>query len=307
MPMTDHRHPPDVPESRPPAEAPDRPQPHMVSAANGPPRANSTFRILYSFRWPLAVVLLGAMALVAYIWTLETTREVFEETRDRVADTGRQLGEVAGKFISGDITERFLASLPEITSTGSGNLELATVTVTETFSRADEKRILWDLLSLGETFTEIKVPVTYRYHVRLDDEWQIRVADQVCIVHAPTLQPSLPPAIHTDQLQKRAESGWLRFNVTEQMARLEQSMTGTLNRYAADPRHLQLVREEGRKTIARFVRLWLFQEDQWRDDRVRWIVVLFPEEGEAPREVWHPTIWLREEAAFPGREVERRQ
>jgi hypothetical protein len=253
--------------------------------------------MFHQFRWPLVVVLLGAMILVAYIWTVESTRQVIEGTRDQVVAAGEKLGEVAEKFMTGDITHRFLASLPEITSTGSGNLELATVTVTETFSRADEKRIFWDMLSLGETFTEIKVPVTYRYHVRLDDGWEVRVSGPLCIVHAPALHPSLPPAIHTDQLQKRSESGWLRFNATEQMSALEQSITATLNRYAEDPRHLQLVREECRKTIARFVRLWLFQEDHWRDDRVRWIVVLFPDERDDPREVWHPTIWLREDGS----------
>ncbi|MBN2432808.1 MAG: hypothetical protein JXQ27_15135 [Acidobacteria bacterium] len=301
--MNDERHNASVPTSRTPAERPDtRDRPSLAEKTG---RGSSSLKILYPFRWPLAMVLLGAMALLAYIWTVETTRDVLESTRDRVADAGRQLGEAAGKFMTGDITERFLASLPEIASTGSGNLELATVTVTEAFSRADEKRILWDLLSLGETFTEIKVPVTYRYHVRLDDEWQIRVRDQLCIVQAPPLRPSLPPAIHTDQLQKRAESGWLRFNVAEQMVQLEQSMTGTLNRYAADPRHLQLVREECRKTIARFVRLWLFQEDHWRDDRVRWIVVLFPEERQEPHEVWHPTIWLREAPEVSRREEGR--
>jgi len=118
--------------------------------------------------------------------------------------------------------------------------------------------------SLGETVTEIRAGVTYRYYVSFNDPWDIDVSDHTCMVKAPALRPSLPPAIHTDTMEKRIERGWFRFDAERQMADLEKAITPTLVEYASDPRHLNLVRETARKTVAEFVRRWLLKEDHWR-------------------------------------------
>ena len=72
--------------------------------------------------------------------------------------------------------------------------------------------------------------------------------------------PSLPPAIHTDQLTTLAVRGWARGSTAGLLAELQQSLTPTLNQYAGDDRHLKLVRPQCRASVAEFVRLWLERE-----------------------------------------------
>jgi len=249
--------------------------------------------LIVKLRWPVTIVVLALIVLLGLRWTLRGTGEVLDDAGDAVRAVGEQLASIGERFQTGTITRTFVTSIPEIHGTGLGNLELATVEVEEILSEADERRILWDRFSLGETVSEIRVPVTYRYHLRLADAWEIEVSDQTCIVHAPRIRASQPPAIHTDRMSKRSESDWLRFNADQQLEELERSLTPTLEEYAEDERHLNLVREQCRRTVAEFVRSWLLMEDHWRDDRFRSIVVFFEDEEtiEAPP-LLRPTLEL---------------
>ena len=184
----------------------------------------------------------------------------------------------AAKFRQQNITETFISALPTLARTPGGVLELATATATETLSRTDERTLAWDMIYLGKTVSEISVPVTYRFHVNLRDPWKLDVSGNTCVVLAPAIRPSLPPAIHTDQMKKRSEGGWARFDAREQMVELEKSLTPRLTRHAGDPRRLALVREECRKTVAEFVRDWLLREDHWRAGRFTSITVVFADE-----------------------------
>jgi hypothetical protein len=189
---------------------------------------------------------------------------------------------LAAKFRQAHITETFTSALPKLARTPGGNLELATATATETLTRTDERTVAWDMIYLGKTVSEISVPVTYRFHLQLRDPWKLDVVGTTCVVRAPAIRPSLPPAIHTDGMQKRSEAGWARFDAREQMAELERTLTPRLTRHAADPRRLALVREECRKTVAEFVRDWLLREDHWRKDRFTAIQVIFADEPSEP-------------------------
>ncbi len=246
--------------------------------------------LLISYRWPLVLVVLAAAGLLVY---LETLRRV-DRVGDALGSGLDRVEEVARGFLSGNITESFVSSIPEIDSAGSGNLELATVRATETFTQSDERRVLWDVVSLGVTVTEVKVPVTYRYHLRLDDPWRLEVSDDTCTVWAPAIRATQPPAIHTEGMEKRVDESWLRFDGADQLAALEKSITPRLRVYAQDPRHVALVRDESRRTVAEFVRTWLLMQDQWRSDRLRTITVNFPDEG-LGRERLEPTIRLEKE------------
>lgn len=200
---------------------------------------------------------------------------------------------IAAKFRQAHITETFTSALPKLARTPGGNLELATSTSTETVTRTDERTIAWDIIYLGKTVSEISVPVTYRFHLQLRDTWKLDVTGSTCIVRAPAIRPSLPPAIHTEGMQKRSEAGWARFDAREQMAELERSLTPRLARTAADPRRLGLVREECRKTVAEFVRDWFVREDHWRRDRFTAIRVIFADEPEQKSELAPPVLLLK--------------
>ena len=218
------------------------------------------------------VVIIAALALFAYLRTMRGIKS----TVDKVIST---TPEIARNFLTGNITHTFRESIPRITSTRGDILELAVYRCDETFKRTDEKWTGWGWVYLGTTVAEIRVPVSFRYHLRLSDTWRLAARGQTCIVLAPPIRPSLPPAIHTAEMERRAESGWARFDKNEQLEVLERSMTPSLEQRAGDTAHLQLVREACRHSVAEFVKKWLMREGEWKSDHFTSIVVVFPDEA----------------------------
>jgi len=63
-------------------------------------------------------------------------------------------------------------------------------------------RILHYMNIPGATTTVIiTVPVVYRYYVPLREQWDIEVTDNTCLIVAPELRPTLPPAIQSESMQ----------------------------------------------------------------------------------------------------------
>ena len=235
-------------------------------------------------RWPVAAVLVaGLLALVA--WRLIAGLErAGRAAANLPLAAAERLGALARDLLTGNVTESFLAAIPTVAPHAGGNLEVAVAESVESLTRSDERRAFWDLVDLGTTTVEIRVPVTYRYHVRLDGEWTVEIEDGFCRVLAPDLRPSLPPAIHTDRIERRVAESWLRFDAAEQLAVLERQLTPRLSVLAADPRHMALVRESSRQAVARFVRAWLLTNGAWGPERVRAIQVRFADERQAALE-----------------------
>lgn len=236
----------------------------------------------------MVVVVLAALV---YLGSWQACRAL-RETQKAAANAVESLTGIADRFTTGTITTTFTAAIPHLVSDGGTRLEVAAFEAVETFTRSDERRALFDTVYLGTTVTEIKVPVTYRYHLRLDEAWRLEVWDHACIVHAPPIRPTLPPAIHTDGLRKRSERGWLRFNEDEQMDELERNITELLERRASDPDNIDLVRETCRRRVAEFVRNWLLVEDHWRRDRFRAVTVIFADEKVDRPSSLPPTLFL---------------
>lgn len=200
----------------------------------------------------LAAVAIAAMVLFAYLASLWAAQRSLARAT-----------EVAQNFNRTTVTEQFLSSLPTVTAAeGSGRLEVASAETTETFRRVETHRTLWDMITLGETLTEIRVPVIYRYHLELDDPWEVEIVDNICFVKAPKIKPSQPPAIQTKGIEKRIETEWLSFGAEQQMDRLERNLTPALERLAGDARQIDLVRTKARSVVAEFVRRWLLASQQ---------------------------------------------
>jgi len=185
----------------------------------------------------------------------------------------------AAKFKTGTITETFRAEIPVFEAAGIGRLDVGTANATETFSRSDTRKIGRDWLYMGTTVSTIHVPVTYRYHIDLGGKWDVSVADRTCRVCAPALEPSLPVAIRTEGMMKESTAGWSRFDSSQQLDALERTITPKLNEYARTPERVALAREQARLTVAKFIRAWLLREDQWRDDKITSVVVVFADEN----------------------------
>ncbi len=243
-------------------------------------------------RWPLVVLLLIVLASLTAIQVGRSVREGGRAAGEAVREIGRGAVDIAESFSSGTITTTFVSAIPSFAPDTGARLELASFEAVEILTRTDERRIAWDLIPLGTTTAEIRVPVTYRYHLRLDEPWRLEVEGQRCIVHAPEIRPTLPPAYDSARLERRAESGWLRFDEDEQLEELERGLTAALSERAADAAHLELVRERCRRTVAEFVRSWLLIEDHWRSDRFTTVTVVFADEVAGEPSLLPPTVEL---------------
>jgi len=257
-----------------------------------PEQRPAWLEVLRAMRWPAVVLALG---LAGYLGIHEMTRMVSDGGRaatEAVHELGKSAVDIAAAFRTGTITTTFVSAIPTFAPDSGARLELEAFEAVETLRSTDELRVGWDLLSLGTTVTEIRVPVTYRYHLRLDEPWRLEVEGQSCVVHAPRIRPTLPPAIDTGGMEKFSASGWLRFNEDEQMDELERGITAALSERAADPAHLELVRERCRLEVAEFVRSWLLIEDHWRFDRFRSVTVIFADEASSEPSSISPTLVL---------------
>ena len=186
-------------------------------------------------------------------------------------------------FTADNLTDRFISAIPELTQ--ELNLELATAISTETFTKQSDLTTCWGLVDLGTSIVQIQVPVTYRYHLCLRDQWHLELQHQRLTVHAPGIRPSLPPAIHTDQMQCLTVRGWGRGSTSGLLTKLQQSLTPTLNQCAGDSRHLALVRPQCRASVTEFVQLWLEREGQ--AGRITDIRVVFRDETQ--KQLTHPS------------------
>ncbi len=263
-----------------------------MTEIHGEPHSSPLLDTIRALRWPAVVIVLGLLGYLVVHQIAQTAREGGRAATDIVREIGSGVVDIAEKFQSGSITTTFIAAIPGFTPDTGVKLELASFQATEILRTTDERWVAWDLIPLGTTVTEIRVPVTYRYHLRLDEEWRLEVEGQSCVVHAPRIRPTLPPAIDTGGMEKFSDSGWLRFNEAEQMDGLERSLTGVLSERASDPMHLEMVRERCRLEVAEFVRSWLLTEDHWRKDRFRSVTVIFADESERRATTLHPTLVL---------------
>jgi len=265
------------------------------SANDHAKRSKDRLEVVRVMRWPLVILVLGMLAYLIAHQVGRTAREGGRAATEVVRELGESATDIAAAFKSGTITKTFVSSIPTFTSDGGSRLEVAAFEAVEIFRSTDELRIGWDLIPLGTTVTEIRVPVTYRYHLGFDEAWLLEVEDQSCVVHAPQIRPTLPPAIDTGRMEKHSERGWLRFNEDEQMEELERSITMVTSERAADSRHIGLVRERCRIEVAEFVRSWLLMEDHWREDRFRSVTVIFADEMPSEDAPHPPTLILDHE------------
>ena len=176
------------------------------------------------------------------------------------------------------INKQLISTMPVFRAITGGNLEVGTGEATEEFKKSDKRYAAFGWIYLGETTSEIKVPVTYRYHLALAGNWRLSQAGNVCVVTVPKLAPSLPVAFDSARMEKYSGNGWSRFDKTDQLAQLEKEITPTLEEYAKDEQRVDAARQKFRPIVANFVREWLLKEDQWRADRFTSVIVIFEDE-----------------------------
>jgi hypothetical protein len=104
----------------------------------------------------VVVIAIAAFAYHAYVKTGHGIK-LFVET----------IPDAAEKFKTGTITRTFVEHIPEFSPTHGDVLELTTSRSDEDFTRSDSRSIAWNMIYLGTTVSTIRVPATFRYHLRL--------------------------------------------------------------------------------------------------------------------------------------------
>ena len=232
---------------------------HSTSTETQATNANAESPLV-AFRWPLALIIVCLLIIAAAFCGLK----YFMPHLPPLSITR--------------INKTFISELPVFKAIVGGNLEVGTGEATEVFKKSDARYTGFGWIYLGETTSEIRVPVTYRYHVALAGNWRLDQAGKVCVVTVPKLEPTLPVAFDSSKMEKDAGSGWSRFDKGEQLDRLEKDITPTLAQYAGDEKHMDAARQKFRPVVADFVRAWLLKEDEWRSDRFTSVIVVFEDE-----------------------------
>ena len=161
--------------------------------------------------------------------------------------------------------------------TPGGKLEVSELRQLESFEVSRDHEVLG--VPMGSTFSRVRVPAHYRYHVDLAPEWRVQVLpDGGVRVIAPRVQASLPVAIDTAQIQTESRGLWSLFTGPAQVQALEKSITAQLARKAVTAPMLDRQREAARKTVAEFVGKWLMTQSEWRPHAERPVQVLFADE-----------------------------
>ena len=242
----------------------------------------ATRKLLLAWRWPLTFLILGGMAMLMVVLVVVFAGSLLNQNLQSGIKSSenalKEIGQLVNGATSVSLKESFLAGIPEISDAGGGRLELAKVDRVESLKSEDRMSLFWDRFSLGTSTAEIRVPVTYRYYVNLDDAWDIETSGPVCYVQAPRLRTMLPPAIHGNRMEKRSQNGWARFGAGDQLDTLEKDLLPTLVQYAEDEAVMVLVRDQARKSMVRFVRHWLLQQFPDIHEDIKLVEVTFTDE-----------------------------
>ena len=228
---------------------------------------------------------LVAASLVVYLTFLRQVERTVDKTTgtvDKVVDAAKDTATgIAKLFRPEEVIQTFHEWRELTVQSGTGShLEIATAEATESFSRTTNYEVLGKKLPLSTNVSEITVPATYRFHIDLNDEWNLTPDGKRLVVRAPRVRPTLPVAFDTAKVGKKTSNGWVRWDAEDDLAELEKGITGQLAVRAASPESLAKIEDQGRLAVARFIRTWLLSREAWGEGRFEEIVVIFEGEEE---------------------------
>jgi hypothetical protein len=160
--------------------------------------------------------------------------------------------------------------------TKGGLLQVSTIKSPEQFGSTLPHNILG--FDLGPTTTQIRVPATIHYQIKLDADWRAEIRGKQFIVVAPAVIPSLPVAIETGKIEKFASGRWTFLTGTSELDSLERTITADLAKRAIRPSYINFQRDSARQTVREFVKKWLLTQEKWKEAAGYRITVLFADE-----------------------------
>lgn len=224
-----------------------------------------------SWRWPIAVALLGFGTLVLAGYVFYRAQRLPGEILEGGRSIASELRSVAAAFKTGSITTTFVSYATEMS--GSQNFQFATLKETEVFERTDRAQVLWGQLELPEVVVRAEAPVEYTYYLDLEERWSFLLEGQTVLVQAPPIRFNTP-AIDVSLLRYEIKTGSVFRDEGLAIENLKRGL-GELSRARARE-NVSLVRELGRKKTAEFVRTWLLS--RYDDASSYNVEVVFPDE-----------------------------
>ena len=196
---------------------------------------------------------------------LLTTVLVLRTLSNQARDAGERVAQALNGAFTRNVTHEFITTAPTLRS--EANLEIASITMHEVCTRTERDRTpLWPD---SEHHISLTVPVTYRYYVPWDDEWNIVLdhhpasednrppAAIVVNVIAPKIRAALPPAPDTSELTIRRYNNWIgNLPHKDLLENVVREWTPEFSRKANSEEYIGLIRELGRRQISLFVRSW---------------------------------------------------
>jgi hypothetical protein len=172
---------------------------------------------------------------------------------------------------------------PEFISTNGGMLTIAWVKGYESFEKRSPSESELKLpaggsvripLPFGETISEISTAAQYQYQIALEKRWPIECSKTQCVIRTPKVQLVEPVAVYHEETRRKTKSGWARFDKTENLEQLNQSLGHALVARGNEPRNRDVALRDGRTEIEKFVREWMVKSTSG----TRSVVVLYPGE-----------------------------
>jgi hypothetical protein len=166
-----------------------------------------------------------------------------------------------GEVLEKKVVLNFFDHIHQVQASTGDPLEVGTIVTTEIIEKATENKLFGGWIDLGTTVSEIQVGVTYRYNVLLSGSWEVIIKNGIAHVKVPVIEATLPVSIHTDQIKKRTEAGWLKFDAVEHLEALEKNLTSILNQRAMHDNKLDLLKPKAKEVLENFVKKWILTED----------------------------------------------
>lgn len=257
----------------------------------GDPEPNTDAKPVRPFKVPgtafwvfLTLVVASLVVYLTFLRQVERTVDKTTGTVDKVVEAAKDTAvEIVKLFKPEEVIQTFHEWRELTVQSGTGShLEIATAEATESFSRTTNYEVLGKKLPLSTNVSEITVPATYRFHIDLNDEWNLTPDGKRLLVRAPRVRPTLPVAFDTAKVEKKTSNGWVRWDADDDLTELEKGITAQLAERAGSPETIAKIEDEGRLAVARFVRTWLLSRDAWGEGRFEEIVVIFEGEEESP-------------------------
>lgn len=163
--------------------------------------------------WVFLTLMISALIVYfGFLRQVDRTLDKTSGTVDKAIDTAKGAAvELVKLFRPEEVINTFHEWRELTVKSGTGShLEIATAEASERFARTTNLEVFGKKLPMSTSVSEITVPATYRFHIDLNDDWNLTSDGKRLVVRAPRVRPTLPVAFDTGRVEKKTSSGWVR-------------------------------------------------------------------------------------------------